>query len=126
MDKLYNGFNNGRDKSDGVGGKQINHGTNKFEKISNCCGASGKGGYAITSTTFEEAELCSKCGEFCEYIEPDDLNITKERLIGALQGCLSIIEMASHGVGFQDYKLCAGYIDAKQLLTSIEENNEIE
>jgi hypothetical protein len=26
-DKLYNGFNNGRDKSDGVGGREINHGT---------------------------------------------------------------------------------------------------
>ena len=26
-DKLYNGFNNGRDKSDGVGGREVNHGT---------------------------------------------------------------------------------------------------
>ena len=27
MDKKYNGFNNGRDKSDGVGGREVNHGT---------------------------------------------------------------------------------------------------
>ena len=27
MDKKYNGFNNGRDKSDGVGGWEVNHGT---------------------------------------------------------------------------------------------------
>lgn len=27
MNKLYNGFNNGRDKSDGVGGREVNHGT---------------------------------------------------------------------------------------------------
>ncbi len=26
MNKLYNGFNNGRDKSDGVGGREVNHG----------------------------------------------------------------------------------------------------
>lgn len=26
-DKLYNGFNNGRDRSDGVGGREVNHGT---------------------------------------------------------------------------------------------------
>ena len=26
MDKKYNGFNNGRDKSDGVGGREVNHG----------------------------------------------------------------------------------------------------
>jgi hypothetical protein len=27
MDKKYNGFNNGRDRSDGVGGREVNHGT---------------------------------------------------------------------------------------------------
>jgi len=27
MDKKYNGFNNGLDKSDGVGGREVNHGT---------------------------------------------------------------------------------------------------
>ena len=27
MDKKYNGFNNCRDKSDGVGGREVNHGT---------------------------------------------------------------------------------------------------
>lgn len=27
MNKLYNGFNNGRDKSDGVGGREVNNGT---------------------------------------------------------------------------------------------------
>lgn len=27
MDKKYNGFNNGRDKSDGVGGREVNNGT---------------------------------------------------------------------------------------------------
>lgn len=27
MYKKYNGFNNGRDKSDGVGGREVNHGT---------------------------------------------------------------------------------------------------
>lgn len=26
MDKKYNGFNNGRDRSDGVGGREVNHG----------------------------------------------------------------------------------------------------
>ena len=26
MDKKYNGFNNGRDKSDGVGGREVNNG----------------------------------------------------------------------------------------------------
>ena len=27
MDKKYNGFNNGRDTTDGVGGREVNHGT---------------------------------------------------------------------------------------------------
>jgi len=27
MDKKYNGFNNGRDKSEGIGGREVNHGT---------------------------------------------------------------------------------------------------
>jgi len=45
-------------------------------KVSNCCGAFG--GYQINLNdwlTYDQAELCPKCGEHCEYIDETDLNI---------------------------------------------------
>jgi hypothetical protein len=45
-------------------------------KVSNCCGVQDAGVYKNLrfELTWEEAELCPKCGEHCEYIEETDLN----------------------------------------------------
>lgn len=47
-------------------------------KVSNCCGEKGGGVHAKfypwSELSFEERDLCPKCGEHCEYIEETDLN----------------------------------------------------
>jgi len=43
-------------------------------KVSNCCGADGSYSFMVAWATYEDAELCPKCGEHCEYIEETDLN----------------------------------------------------
>ena len=43
-------------------------------KVSNCCGADGSYSFMVAWATYEDADLCPKCGEHCEYIEETDLN----------------------------------------------------
>lgn len=43
-------------------------------KVSNCCGFSGHGICSETVHDYEQAEICTRCGEHCEYIEETDLN----------------------------------------------------
>lgn len=41
-------------------------------KVSNCCGVSGNG-YVLS---YEQRELCPKCGEHCEYVEEEETQNT--------------------------------------------------
>jgi len=48
-------------------------------KVSNCCGENGNVSHHISFIvddwiTYEQQELCPKCGEHCEYIDETDLN----------------------------------------------------
>ena len=47
-------------------------------KVSNCCGVYGtKRLHAVDNwhdQTYEQQDICPKCGEHCEYIEETDLN----------------------------------------------------
>lgn len=38
--------------------------------LSNCCGVHGKT-IGVNALSFEDAGLCAKCGEPCEYVLPD-------------------------------------------------------
>jgi len=40
-------------------------------KVSNCCGADGSYSFMVAWATYEDAELCPKCGEHCEYVEEE-------------------------------------------------------
>jgi len=45
-------------------------------KVSNCCGERGdfrEWGRLKVTPTYEQQDLCPKCGEHCEYIEEGDL-----------------------------------------------------
>lgn len=48
-------------------------------KVSNCCGEKGGGVHAKfypwSELSFEERDLCPKCGEHCEYIEETEEQI---------------------------------------------------
>ncbi len=46
------------------------------KKVSNCCGADGGSFFrwADFTLTYEEAGLCPKCKEPCEYVEEDKLD----------------------------------------------------
>jgi hypothetical protein len=47
--------------------------------VSNCCGTHGRS--VFNSISFEQAGLCSKCGEHCEYVPLEEETLNKEYLM---------------------------------------------
>lgn len=45
-------------------------------KVSNCCGERGDWGDLSILMNYEQAELCPKCGEHCEYVEEEETQKT--------------------------------------------------
>ena len=103
MDKKYNGFNNGRDKSDGVGGREVNHGTQETmtkeqileSRISCTCDE------AYKSRQMADPD-CGRCNWYEEILqcmsewESQQLSAERERagkLVEALEECKLFLKL---------------------------------